>query len=68
MKGIPKLIGCGIAISFFTVMPTMTMTHGVTATSDSLFPTSQDSTSDILASGESSHILFYFNLGPLNGF
>jgi hypothetical protein len=34
MKGIPKPIGCGIAISFFTIMLTTSMTHRVIATSD----------------------------------
>ena len=43
MKGIPKLMGCGIASSFFTVILTTLMTHGVIATSDPLFPTAPDS-------------------------
>jgi hypothetical protein len=34
MKVIPKLIGCGIAIAYFTIMLTTSMTHRVIATSD----------------------------------
>ena len=44
MKGIPKLIGCGIAMSFFTLM---LVTSTAQTGSDSLFGSTPDSTSDI---------------------
>jgi hypothetical protein len=43
MKGIPKLIGCGIALSFFTLVFSMSTAQ---TGSDSLFGSTPDSTSD----------------------